>query len=140
MKTKIITTLLLGCMLSAYADVQNIVVSAPPALATPPVAGNSVTKMTANGLPGPSMVQMSLINSSSGTPQVQIDLGAPATLTVYDQNHIVAFTSQLNPGRTIVDTTNFPLGNDQLVVTSSQVGAVFTMTQNVYVGSPASNS
>ena len=152
MKKKIITTLLLGCMLSAYADIQYEVLTAPPAPPAPPggvltappappappggvltapppppappVAGNTVTQMTSNGVPVPSQVQMALITNAYGNPQVQIDSGAPATLTVYDQNHNVAFTNQLNAGRTIVD----------------QGGSVFTMTQNVYVGAPQSNS
>ena len=137
MKTKIIGALLLGCVISVYADAPSAAMA--PASTNPAVVANTVM-VASNSVAGPSKVNMTVIQRVGMNPQVQIDVGAPATLTVYDQNHQVAFTETLNIGRTIVDTTNFPLGNDQLVVNSNQTGVNFTMVQNVTVQAPEANS
>lgn len=96
--------------------------------------------MTSGGSLDSSKVNMMVVDNAGQSPKVQIDLEAPALLTVYDQNGNMAFTQNLQPGQTTVDTANFPLGNDQLVVTSNQPGVDFNVTQNITVGAPESVS
>ncbi len=103
---------------------------------TNPAVVSTQVMSVSNGVPGPSGVSMLVMNAGSGTPKVKINLNSPAMLTVYDQNGNVAFTQKLQSGITTVDTTNFPLGNDTLVVTVNQTGSTFTMKQSVMVTAP----
>lgn len=102
----------------------------------PAVVSNTQVMSVSNGVAGPSGVSMLVVAQGAGAPQVKINLNSPAMLTVYDQNGSVAFTQQLQAGTTTVDTTNFPLGNDTLVVTVNQTGSTFTMKQSVTVTAP----
>jgi len=99
---------------------------------------NSMMVVSSNSTSASSNVKMMVVENSGQSPKVQINLEGPALLTVYDQNGNMAFTQNLQPGQTTVDTANFPLGNDQLVVTSNQPGVNFSVTQNVTVGAPDS--
>lgn len=136
MKNTIIGTLVLGCAVMASADA-----ASASMMTSTQVQMSSSTMVMNNGSTGASAANMSIISNSGAAPKVLVNLGAPATLTVYDQNNNVALTSQLPAGQTTIDTSNFPLGNDMLVVTTNQNGSTFTMKQAVTVqGSTMSGS
>lgn len=136
MKNKIIGTLVLGCVVIASANAASATM-----MTSTQVQMSSSTMVMNNGSVGASAANMSIIPSNPGAaPKVLVNLGAPASLVVYDQNNNVALSTQLPAGQTTIDTSNFPLGNDMLVVTTNQNGSTFTMKQAVTVESMQANS
>lgn len=126
MKTKILAVLLGSMALTAFADSST--------MATGQM--QMQTTMVSSGMSGANKMNINLVENAGQSAKVIINLGSPATLTVYDQNGKLAFTSNLPAGKTTVDTQNFPLGNDLLVVTANQNGSTLTMKQAVMVTAP----
>lgn len=136
MKSKIISAVLLGCAVCAFADssmTTNMSVWSVSGTTSSTGTVTQNTNTTATGNTATNAVNMSLLALPNQSPKVVINLTTPGVLTVYDQNGKVAFTSNLPAGQVMVDTSNFPLGNDKLVVTTNQNGSTFTMVQNVIV-------
>ena len=130
--TKKIIAMLVGAALMGSLCAATVV---PPNSVDPAVVANTQVMSVSNGVSGPSHVSMLVVKQSNAAPLVKINLSARGRLTVYDQNDKIAFTQRLLPGLTTIDTANFPLGKNYLVVNTSQNGSSFTMRQAIVVTS-----
>lgn len=73
------------------------------------------------------------VNTTSEGPQIEINIATPATLQIYDQSNKLISTKTLNAGKTILDKTNLPAGNDTIVITVKQGNSTSVMSQTINI-------
>ncbi|MCX7123357.1 MAG: hypothetical protein NTV32_06815 [Gammaproteobacteria bacterium] len=84
-------------------------------------------------------VAVSMITQANVAPKIQLELGAPSEV-IFTQGKTMLIDKQYPAGTSTIDTSGFPAGHYQIIVTIKQQGASFQMMQNVIIAKSNANS
>ena len=84
-------------------------------------------------------VAVTMITQANTAPKIKLELGAPSLVT-FTQGKTILINQQYPAGISMIDTSKFPAGHYQIVVTINQQGASFQMMQNVVIAKGDSQS
>ena len=84
-------------------------------------------------------VAVSIITQENVAPKIQLQLGAPSEV-IFTHGNTMLIDKQYPAGTSIIDTSNFPAGHYQIIITVKQQGASFQMMQNVVIVKGPTNS
>ncbi len=89
--------------------------------------------MTVQTQPGKTAeVAISVISQANVPPKIKLELGAPSEV-IFTQSNKMLIDKQYPAGTSMIDTSTFPAGHYQIIVTIKQQGASFQMMQNVII-------
>ena len=84
-------------------------------------------------------VAVSMITQANVAPKIKLELGAPSEV-IFTQGSNMLVHKLYPAGISMIDTSGFPAGHYQIIVTIKQQGATFQMMQNVVIAKGAANS
>jgi hypothetical protein len=77
-------------------------------------------------------VAVSMITQANQPPKIKLELGAPSKV-MFTQGKTMLINKEFPAGTSMIDTSSFPAGHYQIIVTIQQQGATFQMMQNVVI-------
>lgn len=113
----LVLTGLLSCSLAAMAD--------------------NMTAQTQSGKMAE--IAVTMVTQANTAPKIKLELGAPSQV-VFTQGKNILINQQYPAGVSMIDTSKFPAGHYQIIVTITQQGASFQMMQNVVIDKGNSQS